>query len=297
MDQASALREIVGSMKKQKARAAEGGARVICVTSGKGGVGKTSLAVNMALSMAGSGLRVILLDADFGLSNVDVMMGVSPPFDLSHVVSGKKTVSDVLFDGPGGVGIISGGSGLADLLNLSQIQLANILENLLLLESTADIIFLDTGAGVSPGVLRLVEAAGEAVIVTTPEPTAIMDAYALVKNVAAGAVCPQLSLIVNRADTVAEAEATMQKFMAVVRLYLQKEISPLGYVLSDPVVKRAVRAQQPFVLAHPRSIASRSVESIARKLAGPDAKLSAANGGGLRGFLAGLLHTRSNPDD
>lgn len=269
-DQASALRQIVDNLKKHREREPGTGARVICISSGKGGVGKTSLAVNMAISIAKKGLRVLLLDADFGLSNVDVMLGVTPPYDLSYVVRGQKHIRDIIAEGPGGVMVASGGSGMNDLINLSESQLANIMDHLLLLEDKADIIILDTGAGVGSLVRRMIEAASEAIIVTTPEPTAIMDSYALVKTVSPGAPQKKLRLVVNRADTVAEAEATMQKFLAVVRLYLHYEMDPLGYILADPAVSKGVRTQQPFVLSYPRSNATRNVETIAWKMIAPE---------------------------
>jgi flagellar biosynthesis protein FlhG len=262
-DQASALRQIVDNLKKQRIREQGEGARVLCVTSGKGGVGKTNISVNLGISLAKKGLRVLLVDADFGLSNIDVMLGVSPPYDLSYVLRGQKKIRDVVTEGPGGVMFVSGGSGMNELLNMSELQLAAIIDNLLLLEDTADIIIFDTGAGVNPLIMRMIRSSAETVIITTPEPTAIMDAYALVKSIIKYSPECQLRLIVNRAESVMEAEATLQKFMSVVQLYQKTEIDPLGYVLNDPAVSRGVRVQQPFVLSYPRSAAARNIEAIA----------------------------------
>lgn len=286
-DQASALRQIVDNIKKQRARLPGEGARVLCVTSGKGGVGKTSIAVNTAISLAKKGLRVLLVDADFGLSNVDVMMGVTPPYDLSYVLRGVKKVRDIVADGPGGVHVVSGGSGINDLLNMTESQLATIMDNLLLLEDIADIIIMDTGAGITPLILRMITASEETIIITTPEPTAIMDSYALIKTiVSSSAMDSTLRLIVNRADSPSEAEVTTQKFVSVVRLYLQKEITPLGYVLSDPAVARGVRQQQPFVLSYPRSAAARNIDTVAWRLldAAPEEQNT-----GFKRFVMGLF--------
>ena len=281
-DQASALRQIVDNLKKQRTREPGQGARVFCVTSGKGGVGKTNISVNLGISLAKKGLRVLLVDADFGLSNVDVMLGVSAPYDLSYVLRGQKQIGEVLAEGPGGILFVSGGSGMNELLNMSEIQLAAIIDGLLLLEDAADIIIFDTGAGVNPLIMRMIRASAETLVVTTPEPTAIMDAYALIKSVTKYTPECDLRLIVNRAESVAEAEATLQKLMGVVRLYQKTEVDPLGYVLNDPSVSRGVRIQQPFVLSYPRSAAARNIEAIAWNLLDRKPEMPES---GLQGFF------------
>ncbi|MCL2082108.1 MAG: MinD/ParA family protein [Oscillospiraceae bacterium] len=286
-DQASALRQIVGNLKKQRdERPSEQGARLICVTSGKGGVGKTSIAVNLAISLVKKGLRVLLMDADFGLSNVDLMMGVSPPFDLSHVLSGKKQMRDVVAQGPGGVQVVAGGSGMRSLIQMTETQLVDIMGVLVSLEDIADMIILDTGAGITPLIMRMIRASQEAIVITTPEPTAIMDSYALVKSLASGKSDTQLRLIVNRARSAEEGEAAIQKFLAVVRLYLKNEIVSLGYLLNDTSVEKGVRQQQPFVLSYPRSVAAKNIEEIAWKLMGATPNQTP---GGLGRFVMGLL--------
>ena len=287
-DQASALRQIVQNIKKQRTRAPGEGARILCVTSGKGGVGKTSFTVNLAISLAKKGLRVLIVDADFGLSNVDVVMGVTPQYDLSHVVRGEISVKDAIFDGPGGVRIVSGGSGVMELLKLSETQLANIMDNLLLLDGIADIIIFDTGAGVTPNILQLVEASEEVIVVTTPEPTAIMDAYALVKTVTnhSEGSRTRLRLVVNKADSVTEARDTMAKFTAVVRLYLKIEVEELGHLLADPVVSRSIRLQRPFMMSFPKSQAAKDIETITWKLMNLEPEQPPS---GLRGFLSNLM--------
>ncbi|MDR1692655.1 MAG: MinD/ParA family protein [Oscillospiraceae bacterium] len=291
-DQASALRQIVDNLRKQRTREPGEGARIICVTSGKGGVGKTSISVNLGISLAKKGLRVLLFDADFGLSNIDVMLGVSPQYDLSYVLRGQKKIGEIIAEGPGGINFVSGGSGMNVLLNMSEIQLSAVIDNLVLLEDAADIIIFDTGAGVNPLIMRMIRSSQETIVVTTPEPTAIMDAYALVKSIAADTPDGALRLLVNRAESSAEAEATLQKFVAVVKLYQKTDMDLLGYVLDDPSVSRGVRIQQPFVLSYPRCAATRNIETIAWKLLDRQPETAST---GIRGFLGRLLGRGEKP--
>ncbi len=293
-DQAGALRQMIQNIKQQRQREPGEGARVVAVTSGKGGVGKTSFAVNMALALGKKGLRVIILDADFGLSNVDVMMGVTPTYDLSHVISNKLDIRDALCDGPYGVRFVSGGSGMHELINLSQHQLGALMENLLQLEDLADVILLDTGAGITRHVMQIISSAREIVVVTTPEPTSIMDSYALIKTIATDSEDhPRIRLVINRADNEAEAEDTLKKVAGVVRLYLKVELEALGYVLSDPAVARAVRLQRPFVISAPQCAAARNIESIAWKFMG----IEPAHKGGLKAFLTRFIKFDSQKDN
>ncbi|MCL2084978.1 MAG: MinD/ParA family protein [Oscillospiraceae bacterium] len=266
-DQASALRQIVHNIKQQRDRAPDSGARVVTVTSGKGGVGKTNFAVNFAIALSKKGLRVLIVDADFGLANVDVVMGVTPAHDLSWVVNRHGEIKDVITDGPNGVRIISGGSGVFDLLNINSRQLSGVVSKLLQLDDLADVILFDTGAGISKNILKLIESSHEVIIITTPEPPAIMDAYALVKSIVSGGSenRARLRLVVNRAESAEDAEDALAKFSAVVQLYLKTELDILGYMLNDPLVGRAVRQQQPFILSHPRSVPSRNIDGIAWK--------------------------------
>ncbi len=286
-DQASALRQIVQSIKHQRPRRLGEGARVVCVTSGKGGVGKTSFTVNLAIALSKKGLRTLIVDADFGLANVDVMMGITPGLDLSHVISYQKDIMDVIFDAPGGVKIISGGSGVVELMNLSETQLANMVENLLSLDDIADVILFDTGAGVNQNIMRIITSSDEVIVITTPEPTAIMDAYALVKSVSNSDSPARMRLVVNKAESAAEGEDTLAKFLGVVRLYLKIDLEPLGYVLSDPAASKAVRLQHPFMLSFPKSQAARDMEAITWRFMNLEPESDRKSG--LRGFLNNLI--------
>ncbi|MDR3208175.1 MAG: MinD/ParA family protein [Oscillospiraceae bacterium] len=290
-DQAFALRQLMCDIAPKSDGAA--GARVAAVTSGKGGVGKTSLAVNLALALGRRGLRVVILDADFGLANVNVLLGVTPAFDLSQVVSRRIDLREALCDGPCGVRFLSGGSGMRELTHLSPPRLGALMSNLRQLDDLADVVLIDTGAGVGEQVLRVVNAAQEVILVTTPEPTAIMDAYALVKGLAGEGGAPRVRLVVNRAGSPEEAESTFKTLSAVVRLYLKTDIENMGSLPSDEAVSRAVRLQQPFLISFPRSAAARSVEDLAQRFL--DGEPPRKNG--LRAFFKRMDWDKSPKDN
>ena len=185
-DQAERLRQLVGKLNMplvyEKPAPSFSHCRIITVTSGKGGVGKTNLSVNFALSMAARGKNVLLFDADLGLANVDVMLGIIPKYTLLNVLNGQKTLSEIVLEGPGGIRLVASGSGgVQELADLNETQRGRFLEALLELQNQSDVILIDTGAGLHPNVLAFVLAAEEVVIVTTPEPTALMDAYGMIK--------------------------------------------------------------------------------------------------------------------
>ena len=239
--------------------------RVVTVTSGKGGVGKSSFAVNLSIALAKRGMRVLIIDCDFGLANVDVMLGTSSPYDLSHVLRNKVPLRDCVQEGQGGVKFISGGSGVSELLNMDGLQLQQILHILLQLEDLADMIVFDTGAGISDIILQLIRASNEAIVVTTPEPTAIMDAYALIKTLYQQADTVPVRLVVNRAETPREADATLQSFARVIKKYMHQDIDLMGYVLEDANASRSIKQQSPIVLSFPRSQAALNIETIASR--------------------------------
>jgi len=227
--------------------------QVIAVGSGKGGVGKTNLAVNLSLAMAESGKRVWLLDADMGLANVDVVMGLRVRYTLGHVLSGEKRLEEIMISGPWGLRIIPGASGLADIANLPIAAQDRLLQQVALLNDQPDVLLLDTGAGINMNVLRFLHAAQEVIVVATPEPTSITDAYALVKVLGRSAQAPRLSLVVNWARDQNEAEITARKLAEVIRRFLDVEINLLGSLPHDPHLSHAVRQQKPLLLAYPRS--------------------------------------------
>ncbi len=266
--------------------------RVIAVTSGKGGVGKTNTVVNLAVALARRGKQVIILDCDLGTANVDVMLGMHPRYSLQHVLSRQRRLDEVMSAGPYGIRIISGGSGLQEMANLTDSRREELLATFAALEGQADILLLDTGAGISANVLRFVIAAGEAIVVTTPEPTAVTDAYALIKVVsqqARGGFWPQngsdglrgeagaggagdpaadlhLRLVVNQTVNDAEARETAANIATVARRFLGVDVEAFGSIPSDRAVSLAVRAQTPVVEAYPRSAAAQAYEQLADRL-------------------------------
>ena len=266
---------------------------MIAVTSGKGGVGKTNLAVNLAARFAAGGKRTVLLDADMGLANADVLCGLDLPFNLAHVISRRKRLSEVIADAPGGFKLVAGASGLATMADLPPEEHARLMESLAQLEQACDLILIDTGAGISPNVLSFTRAADQVLVVTTPEPTSITDAYATIK-----VICRQrppsdlrpISLLVNEVKSATEAKQVYDRVAKVARDFLNVPLGDAGFVPLDPAVSRAVRARVPFLLASPRCAASVCVTRLAMRLesgVGPTAALPASRG--FFGRLAGAI--------
>jgi len=265
-DQAQRLRQIVQQLHCQRTEKDKRPARIITITSGKGGVGKSNFTVNLGMALQSFGYRVLILDADFGLANVDVLLGMTPRYNLSHVIHCSKSIADVVADGPGGIKLISGGSGMQELVNLQERHLDKFISGMQELEELADVILIDTGAGISDQVVKMVLSSTEVILITTPEPTSIMDGYALVKVIAGARQQIHIRLVVNKAESVREGEEILENFTRVARTFLKMELEQLGYILFDPVVGKAVRQQAPFICSHPRSAASRSIHKIAQQL-------------------------------
>lgn len=258
-DQAERLRKMVKENKANQAR-------VIAVTSGKGGVGKTNVAVNLGIALAQAGSKVTLIDADLGLANVDVILGMTPQFNLGHVILGEKQISDVIINGPAGLKIVASGSGLYKLANLSEKNLEQCLEYLNEIEKSTDIMLIDTGAGLSKNVLKFVMAADEVLIVTTPEPTALTDAYGVIKVIANTNKATPIWVVVNMIRTENEGKQSMDRLNTVSKKFLDVELAKVGYIPLDPIVSKAVKEQQPFIVGHPKSLAAQSIGQIANNL-------------------------------
>lgn len=280
-DQADKLRQIVSAMREHKLTN-NMPPRIVTVTSGKGGVGKTNITVNLAIALSELGQRVVVIDADFGLANVDLMLGVTPKYDLSSLIREEKSIDEITCIGPGGINFISGGAGLWELVNLDSRKLENIIFELEKLESKADIILIDTGAGISDRVLKMVMAANETILITTPEPTAITDAYVLAKmSVAMNSnIC--LKLIINKAESHFEAKLTGDKFVRVAKKFLNTDVRNIGYLLYDANVAKAIKEQLPLVLGYPKSVAAKQIREIAKSFVNRDIS---SNARGLRGYL------------
>lgn len=245
-------------------------ARVIVVTSGKGGVGKTNITVNLALALARREKRTILFDADLGMANVDVILGVSPKAHLGDVVAGRKTLDDVLLPIGDNLHVVPGGSGIHELADLDQDKLNGFIRQMASLENRADFILVDTGAGISRGVLNFVLAAHEILVVTTPEPTAITDAYGLIKSIDQHNPLAQVRLIINMAESEQEARAVAQKLIMIVDRFLEVDVSFLTHIEKDPHVSRSVLQQQPFYHAFPYGPSARRINLLASLLIDPN---------------------------
>lgn len=266
MDQAEGLRNIV---KHQNQRLVSN-ARVITVTSGKGGVGKSNAAINLALQFRKLGKKVIILDADFGLANVEVMFGVIPQHNLSDIMFKGKELKDIIMQGPEGVGFISGGSGIAKLVNLDNEQIKRLVYKMSELERMADVVIIDTGAGIAPSVLEFVAASPEVVLVTTPEPTSITDAYALLKalNMFPGfdKNDTKIKVLCNRVNSAAEGRNLFEKLNMVVSRFLGINLTMLGCIPMDASITKAVMKQKPVSIMYPNAPSTRAFEEVVRCL-------------------------------
>lgn len=246
----------------------ETGARIVAVTSGKGGVGKTNLVVNLGLCLVEMGLRVAILDADMGLANVDILIGKVPQYNLSHVLLGDKQLEEIIIDGPGGLKVLAGGSGIVELADLSQWKLEQFLVSLKALDAMFDIILIDTGAGISRLVLGFVLSAADVIVVTTPDPTAITDAYSIMKAIANKAPATRMGVVVNMAEGAKQADGVYEKLRMVVQRFLGLELLYYGYLPDESLVRDAIRRQTPFYMAYPRSKASNAIRQVAQTVTG-----------------------------
>ncbi len=269
-DQAQKLREL---MQAGAPSAAPQGAssqkrtRVITVTSGKGGVGKTNLSVNLALAYAQQGKRVIVLDADLGLANVNIMLNMIPKYNLYHVIRKQKTMREIILDTDYGIQIVAGASGFSKIANLSEEERQSFISELYSLAG-ADIIIIDTSAGVSSNVLSFVAAADDAIIITTPEPTAITDAYGIIKIIATEVenLNIGLKLVVNRVKSVLEGKKVAERIINISGQFLNLKVEYLGCIYEDPIVPASVIRQRPFILSDPKSKAAISVHHLVSRI-------------------------------
>ncbi|PCJ56969.1 MAG: hypothetical protein COA73_11335 [Candidatus Hydrogenedentota bacterium] len=278
-EQAQNLRNFV---KKKK-----GLARVVAVTSGKGGVGKTSTSVSLAIALANKGQRVVLLDADLGLANVEVLLGLNSLFNLQHVINGERTMSEILVKGPGGIAVVPGTSGLAKLADLREEGRKNIMAGLEELQSRADFIIIDTMAGIGRSAVSFVVASDEVLLVCTPEPSSIVDAYAMMKTIYQKRDDAVVRLIANMVVNKKQASAVYNKLSGVSQQYLGRKLSYLGMIPRDPHVSQAIMQSQPYALRYPNTPATKYVEEIAGRLISQ----SAASQGGSPNFLRRFAQT------
>lgn len=268
MDQATTLRDIVSARKEQVRRqpGIKGPMRVIAVTSGKGGVGKTNVVLNLCLALSRLQRRVFLLDADLGLANVDVLLGLSPRFTLEHVMNGQRDIMDIVLEGPAGMRILPSGSGISELSEMTYDQQMRLFRELSRIEDDVDYLFIDTGAGISSNVLRFNASANEVIIVANPEPTSITDAYALMKLLSIKYHIREFGLIANSVAHEEEGRSVYDRLNRVCGQFLQVTLNYLGSIPLDKHLRQAVRQQQPLLDAFPQSPAARSLTRIAAGL-------------------------------
>jgi len=272
-DQAERLRQLLknskNSTQSNNLKKMTSNTRIIAVTSGKGGVGKTNFTINLAISLSNLGYSVIVIDADIGLANVDVLLGLTPKETLTSVLNQNKRITDIIIDGPNGVKIIAGGSGIYDMLQLDNNSLEYFKNQLLEIENQFDFVLIDTGAGISETVMGFVISANEVILITTPEPTSITDAYALIKALKIrGYNDNKIHLVVNRAENPKEAFEVFNKLCTVSKKFLDIELEDLGYIQNSKQVSEAVKKQYPFVNLFPNSIVAKNINSIAIKIVG-----------------------------
>ena len=259
-EQANELRTLMGNDKAHKTR-------IIAITSGKGGVGKTNIAVNMAIAYAQIGKRVILIDGDMGMANVNVLLNIVPRYNLMQVINHQKKMSEIILDTEFGIKFIAGANGFSKIANLSVEELEYFTKEFASL-GNADIIIIDTGAGIANNVLQFVAAADEIYVVTTPEPTAITDAYGIIKIISTELVNREVNikLLVNRVHSADEGKRISERIITIVAQFLNYKVDYIGFVYDDSVVQTAVIRQKPFMVVNPTSRPAICLKNIVSRI-------------------------------
>jgi len=242
--------------------------KVLAVTSGKGGVGKTNIVTNLAIALARQGARVLVLDGDLGLANVDLLLGIAPQYDLQDAILGDHRIEDIVLEGPDGIRVIPASSGVEELANLDEYRTECLLRSLATIEQEVDLILIDTPSGIGAHAVSLSQAADEIVVVTTPEPTSFSDAYAMIKVLSQRPLKCTPSLLVNQANSENEALEVAKRVQSVAKRFLNMEVPYLGFVLDDESVPKSVVRQEPFLSTYPYSPASSCILRLARRILG-----------------------------
>ena len=245
--------------------ASPGPVQVIAVTGGKGGVGKTSVAVNLATTLASTGRRAMLLDGDLGLANVDVFLGLSPRHTMAHVLRGERSLEEIVLESPHGVQVVPGASGVAELANLSAADHLSLVQAFSSLSSRIDVLIVDTAAGISHSVVQFTQAAQHVLIVVCDEPASMTDAYALVKVLSRNHGVTQFRVVANMVRSPGEGDALFQKLQRVTSKFLDVTLEYVGEIPEDPYLRRSIREQRPVIAAFPACPSSRAFKKLALK--------------------------------
>ncbi|MGN0506764.1 MAG: MinD/ParA family protein [Lachnospiraceae bacterium] len=289
MDQAEHLRKMVQQTEPKR------NVRVITITSGKGGVGKSSLAINLAIQLSHLGKKVVVFDADFGLANIEVMLGIRPQYNMADLMFRGMELNSIITKGPENVCFISGGSGIQELAKMNREQVMYLIKKLTELDNYADVIIVDTGAGISDSVLEFVVASEEVLLVATPEPTSITDAYALLKALNRKAEFQRtetkIRMVANRVKSEAEGQNLYEKMSIVVDKFLNIPLDYMGVVPQDDQVSRAVMKQTPISVSNPNAPSVKAFRMIAKKLLETD-DLPETEHGGLSRLFSNLIRTK-----
>lgn len=283
-DQAERLRQLAKRSREVTGKKKD--ARVLAITSGKGGVGKTNFTVNLALALQKVGKKTLIFDADLGMANIDVVLGVVPSYTLTHVIKRQKKLADIILDGPKGVKVLPGSSGSLELSLLSGQQIENIVSQWRNLEESFDFILIDTGAGIHQDVLNFLQAADDIIILLTPEPPSITDSYGLIKVLSKRQIQSSLYLVVNQVTGKEEGEKIFRRVSNVVQEFLGLQVKLLGLIPYDEKVSAAVKLQRPFILEYPKSRAAEGMHNLTRNLLNLPPKKAV---GGMKKFFVKMV--------
>lgn len=263
-DQAEKLRELMREkVSSQKETLKPNKAKVLAVTSGKGGVGKTNFAINLAISIRRLGYSVLILDADIGLANIEILTGTTIKYTIADLIINNRQIFEIIEEGPEGIKIISGGSGFNELYMMNDQNINRLLKEIEKLESSMDFIIIDTGAGVSNIVLDFIMAADEVILITTPDPTSLMDGYTMIKALTTNGYKGKLNIVANIVNNRTEAINIFYKLNTASNNFLKTKLYFLGFLEKSNIVNKAVRNQQPFLLSNPLSTISKKINIMA----------------------------------
>lgn len=263
IDQADKLRKIMQSKISNDEEIIEKKAKVIAISSGKGGVGKTNFSINFSISLSKLGYKVVIIDADIGLSNIEILSGVNLNNSLSDIIFSDKDIFDIMGNGPEGVKIISGGSGLKELKLFDDNNIPRLMNEIEKLQSTFDYILIDTGAGISSSVIDFIMTSSEVIVICTPDPTSLMDSYTLIKSIIHTGFTGKINVVSNLVNNRNEGSEIFDKLFNATNNFLRVQIGYLGYIERSELVNHAVRNQIPFTVSHPNNSISKKINIMA----------------------------------